>query len=142
MTWAALDTAAQRAAAAAVSELSSSQQEQRTSQAPAGPRVGWDLTLYPKELNVAFWREQAGKYEKWDAQVCAGVILAAVQLAELAGAELAGAAATTHGRKGQTLGTAAHLQHSRHSAAAVALVDCRSASQCGGARAYGRQSLP
>lgn len=68
MTWDALDARAQ-STPPAVTQPSSSQPEQSSSSQASGPRVGWDLTLYPKQLNVAFWREQAGKYEKWDAQV-------------------------------------------------------------------------
>jgi hypothetical protein len=38
--------------------------------APApNPHIGWDLTLYPKRLNDAYWRERALKHSHWDFQV-------------------------------------------------------------------------
>lgn len=33
------------------------------------PRLGWDLTLHPKALEDAYWRERAPKYSHWDYQV-------------------------------------------------------------------------
>lgn len=33
------------------------------------PEVGWDLQMRPQPLNDSFWREQACRYAKWDAQV-------------------------------------------------------------------------
>jgi hypothetical protein len=33
------------------------------------PCIGWDLTMHPKALNNAFWRDRASKHAQWDFQV-------------------------------------------------------------------------
>lgn len=42
------------------------------SRAAPAPEVGWDLQMQPESLNASFWREQARRYAKWDAQVGTG----------------------------------------------------------------------
>lgn len=37
--------------------------------AAPNPQIGWDLTLHPKGLNDAYWRERASKHSQWDFQV-------------------------------------------------------------------------
>lgn len=45
------------------------QQQQHHHQQDPSPRFGWDLTLHPKALDEAYWRERAPKYSHWDYQV-------------------------------------------------------------------------
>jgi hypothetical protein len=66
MTWA--EQAAEQAADLATTVVTDAAEAPDSSSAPSQqnscPRIGWDLSLYPKELNAAYWREQAHKYSK------------------------------------------------------------------------------
>jgi hypothetical protein len=70
-----LDTEEEGASSAAQDSLQQQQQQQVQQQQVqqqhglVQPYIGWDLTLHPRSLNRAYWRERAPRYSQWDSQV-------------------------------------------------------------------------